>query len=184
MANNSGNPRTNLLAIIILVVFLFLLKAYLGDRIYKQRLLDYLEAIHYFNLLLLCLISFISAGTIAIHVSVSITFVMTMCTLLYHIHYTLYEIKSYKNMSNSILRWIIRKKGDTANVINTGEKTMVHYKPTNTKVWLSSSLATEEETCDKLGTCTLNLSTREAETELQTGELYTTDLREPLLEQL
>ncbi len=189
MANKSGNPCTNLVAIIILVAFLLLLKTYLGDTIYKQRLLDYLETTYYFNLLLLSLIIFNSVGnpksqTIAIHISVSITFVMTMCTLLYHIHYTLYEIKSYKNMNESILWWMRRKKGDTTNIINTGEKAKIHYKPTNTEVWLSSSLAIEEETCEKLGICTLNLNTREAETELQRSEHYTTNLREPLLEQL
>ena len=189
MVNKSGSPRTNLLAIIVLVAFLFLLKAYLGDWIYKQRLLDCLEITYYFNLLLFSLVSFNSAGnqksqTVAIHVSVSITFVMTICTLFYHIHYTLCDIKRYKNLSEKILRWMHRKKGDTANVINTAEKAKVHYKPTNTEVCLSSSLATEEEVCDKQGTCTLNLNTRETLTELQTSEYYTTDLREPLLEQL
>ncbi len=193
MANKSGNPRTNLLAIIILVAFLFLLKAYLGDWIYKQRLLDCFETTYYFNLLLFSLVSFNSAGNlnsqiIAIHVSVGITFIMTMCTLLYHIHYTLYDIKSYKNMSKSIVQRIIRKKDDTTNIINTstGEKAKVHYKPTNTEVWLSSSLgcSTEEETCKKLGVCTLNLNTRETVTESQISEHCTTDLREPLLEQL
>ena len=191
MANKSASPRTNLLAIIILVAFLFLLKAYLGDRIYKQRLLDYLETAYYFNLLLFSLVSFNSADnpqsqTVAIHVSVSITFMMTMCTLLYHAHYTLCEIKRYKNASESILRWMCRKKGVTTDIISTGENTKVHYKPTNTEVWLSSSLAcsTEQETCKKLRACTLNLSTRDLVTESQVSEHYTTDLREPLLEQV
>ena len=191
MANKSGNPHTKLLAIIILVAFLVLFKAYLGDRIYKQRLLDYLETTYYFNLLLFSLVSFNSADspqsqTVAIHVFVSITFVMTMCTLLYHVHYTLCEIKRYKNASESILRWMCRKKGDTTNIINTEENAKVHYKPMNTEVWLSSSLAcsTEQETYKKLGACTLNLSTRDLVTESQVSEHYTTNLRESLLEQV
>ena len=152
MVNKSGSPHTciNLLAIVILVSFLFLLKAYLGDGIYKQRLLDYLETTYYFNLMLFSLVSFNSADNpqsqrVAIHVSVGITFVMTICTLLYHIHYTLCEIKRYKKASDSILRWMSRKKGDTSNVTNTVENAQVRYKPTNTEVWLSNSLACSTE---------------------------------------
>ena len=81
-----------------------------------------------------------------------------------------------------------RKKGDTTNIINTRENANVNYKPTNTEVWLSSSLgcSTEQETSKKLGACTvtLNLNTRDFVTESQVSEQYTTDLREPLLEQL
>ena len=191
MANTSGNPRTNLLAITILIAFLFLLKAYLGDGIYKRRLLDYLETTYYFNLMLFSLVSFNSADNpdgqiVAIRISVSITFVMTMCTLLYHIHYTLCEIKCYKKASESILQWISRKKVDHATDI---ENARVHYKPTNTEVWLTRSRAasTEQETCKNLnmGACTLNLSMRDQyATESQVSDHYTADLREPLLEQL
>ena len=190
MANKSGNPRTNLLAITILVAFLFLLKAYLGDSIYKQRWLDYLETTYYFNLLLFSLVSFHSSDNprnqrAAVRVSVSITFTMTMCTLVYHIHYTLCGIKRYKKASESILRWISRKKGGATN-INMGENSKVHYKPTNTEVWLSNSLAcsAEQKTSERLKTCTLNLCTRENVTESQVNEHCTNDLREPLLEQL
>ena len=194
MANRSSNPRTNLLAIILFVVFLFLLKAYLGDRIYKQRLLDYFETTCYFNLLLFSLVSFNSVGNmqtqmVAIHVSVGITFVMTMCALLYHIHYTLFcGIKHYKEVNENILRWMRGRKvhSDTSHVVNSGERTKVHFKHTNTEVSLSSLVAcsTEEETCQEQGTCTLNLSTRNTvQTKSQICEQYTTDLREPLLEQ-
>ena len=81
-----------------------------------------------------------------------------------------------------------RKKGDTSNVTNTVENAQVRYKSTNTEVWLSNSLAcsTEQETYkNSIGACTLvNLSTRDQDmTESQVSEYYTTDLREPLLEQ-
>ena len=194
MANRSSNPRTNLFAIILFVVFLFLLKAYLGDRIYKQRLLDYFETTCYFNLLLFSLVSFNSVGNmqtqmVAIHVSVGITFVMTMCALLYHIHYTLFcGIKRYKEVNENTLWWMRGRKvhSDTSHVVNSGERTKVHFKHTNTEVSLSSLVAcsTEEDTCQKQGTCTLNLSTRNTvRTKSQISEQYTTDLREPLLEQ-
>ena len=191
MANTSGNPRTNLLAIAILVAFLFLLKAYLGDGIYKRRLLDYLETTYYFNLMVFSLVSFNSADNpdgqiVAIRISVSITFVMTVCTLLYHIHYTLCEIKSYKKASESILQWMSRKKIDHTNNI---ENARIHYKPTNTEVWLTRSRAAsaEQEMCknSNMGACTLNLSMRDQyATESQVSDHYTADLREPLLEQL
>ena len=189
---NYGNSHTNLLAITILVAFLFILKAYLGDSIYKQRLLDYLETTYYFNLLLFSLVSFNSSDnprsqTAAVRVSVGITFTMTMCTLVYHIHYSLCGIKCYKKASESILRRMSRKKGGATN-INMGESAnlKVHYKPTNTEVWLSNSFAcsTEQKASERLGTCTLNLCTRENVTESQISEHCTTDLREPLLEQL
>ena len=192
MANTSGNPRTNLLAIAILVAFLFLLKAYLGDGIYKRRLLDYLETTYYFNLMVFSLVSFNSADNpngqiVAIRISVSITFVMTVCTLLYHIHYTLCEIKNYKKASESILQWMSRKKVDHAT--NIWENARVHFKPTNTEVWLTRSRAAsaEQEMCknSNMGACTLNLSMRDQyATESQVSDHYTADLREPLLEQL
>jgi hypothetical protein len=196
MANTSGNPHTNLLAITILVAFLFLLKAYLGDGIYKRRLLNYLETTYYFNLMLFSLVSFNSRDNshnqkVAINTSVSITFVMTVCTLLYHIHYTLCEIKSYKKASESMMQWISRKKVDATNSINIRENAKVHYKPTNTEVWLSSSLAystdSEQDTSknSKMGACALNLNIRDQiVTESQASDHYSTDLREPLLEQL
>ena len=194
MANRSGNPRTNLLAITLFIVFLFLLKAYLGDRIYKLRLLDYFETTCYFNLLLFSLVMFNSVGNmkiqmVTIHVSVGITFAMTMCALLYHIHYTLYYgIKRYKEVSESILRWMHGRKAHTSNVVNSGGNAKVHYKHTNTEVALSGLLACstdDEETCQEQGKCRLNLSTRNTvRTKSQIGEQYTTELREPLLEQL
>ena len=87
--NVSGDPRHNLLDIGLIVAFLLLLKAYLGDTIYKNKVLDCFESTCYFNILFFTLATYYSLGYIsyqkaAAYVSCTITMVMFIIVLSYH----------------------------------------------------------------------------------------------------
>ena len=191
-ANTSGNPRYNLLAIIFLTTFLLLLKAHLGDKIYKKSLLDYFESICYLNLLLFSLASFTSLGNqqsqkISAYVSISVTFVLTVCVLSYHIHYTLYGIRCYKRLCDTIEQRIQRTRESNTDCEHCSERDLrVHYEPTMTEISISDSLqcSMEELTCQEGKNRT---STTKRKSHIHFGAQSTTkidsnSLREPLLE--
>ena len=88
--NVSGEPRVNLLAVLMVIGSIFLLHAYSGLRIiYKQWILDIFEFTTYFNILAFTVAKFYalqSEGsdiTIA-SMSISVQFVIFICTLVYH----------------------------------------------------------------------------------------------------
>ena len=141
-ANISGNPQNELLTILILTGLLLLLKANLGDSVYKTSFLDYFESTSYFNLLIFSLASFYSVGKqqsqkTAAYVSISITFVMTLCALFYHIHYTLSEVRWYRRLCDTIKSRIQTKGHDTTNTLHS----MVSVRiPSRTDVSLSDLL--------------------------------------------
>lgn len=99
--NVSGNPRNNLLIICVLIVFVMMLKSYLGGSIYKSKLLDYLETALYFNLLLFTMASFYSLDDtksqwISANISVSVAFVIFIVIMVYHIHCTLSKMECWR----------------------------------------------------------------------------------------
>ena len=140
-ADTTGNPQNILTTIIILTTFLILLKAYLADSIYKQCLLDFFETTCYFNLLLLCLVILRSAGNsrvteVSVRISVSVTFFMTSCVLIYHIRNSLSEIKCYKCLTARIMHWRHKRKSNNPDFCS-GNNAVVHYEHSKTEVSLS-----------------------------------------------
>ena len=87
--NVDNNSRLNLMVVGICVTLLIVIKAYIGDTIYKKAVLDYLELTSYFNLVLLTIMtSYLKLQddkTIASTTSISITFVIFSLIVLFHI---------------------------------------------------------------------------------------------------
>ena len=112
----SANPNHVLLATGILTAFVIIIKAYLNDRIYKSWVLDYLECTCYVHLLLLTLAAFYSPENDKLHqttasISISVTFILFICTLLYHIHRTLSRsISRYKRLCDFIAQLVQKAK--------------------------------------------------------------------------
>ena len=90
--NVSGNPRVALVSTITMVGFLLLLKGFLAIRVYKNVPVDLLEMTMYFNLMILSAFSWYSLETDQLtraavaYTSVSITFVLLVVVLFYHIY--------------------------------------------------------------------------------------------------
>ncbi len=98
--NISGSPQYNLLTTGIVIGLLVMLKTYIGNKVYKKKILDYIENICYFNLLYLTVVTFytqhVSAQKTSTYISISITLVLFLCIMLYHIHYTFSRFMWYK----------------------------------------------------------------------------------------
>ena len=110
-ANVSGDPRINLLSIGVVTVCLLLLKGF--TRVYKKLLIEILEVINYANLVLLCIMTFMvlndERGRVAITtVSVSITFLLLVTVLVYHV-YTEVLVK----VKTSIVSKLLFKKSNS-----------------------------------------------------------------------
>ena len=90
--NVSGNPRLALVSTITLVGFLPLLKGFLAIRVYKIVPIDIIEMTVYFNLMMLSAFSWYSLETDQLtraavaYTSASITSVLLVAVLFYHIH--------------------------------------------------------------------------------------------------
>ena len=90
-ANVSGDPSFNLLIIGTGIVGILLLMKFVSafSPVYKKWPVEYVEVICYVNLILLCMASFFSRDNetkaIVTNISVSVTFILFMCVLLYHI---------------------------------------------------------------------------------------------------
>ena len=172
----SADPKYVLLTTGILIAVIIIIKAYLSDSIYKNWVLDYLECTCYINLLLLILATFYSLGNdnceTPASISISVIFIMFICTLLYHIHYTLSRsISRYKRLCDFIAQ--LGKKAKRSKRPLDDSKSEVNDKNRNgcssTEVALSNINEEESE-----------------ETELRHGEhLFefsgSNSLREPLL---
>ena len=108
--NMGGDPSFNLLAIGVAVVFLLLLQLYTRSRIYRSVVLDCFEMASYFNLLFLTLVTSYALannrgqGAIA-YISTSITLVMFLCALLYHILLRIHQTQCLKR-----IRQFLRQK--------------------------------------------------------------------------
>ena len=173
--NKLSDPEYKLLIIIILTSFLILIKACLGDHIYKQKLLDYTETICYFNLLLLSLANLkykgdLKTNGISIRISVSVTFVITLCVLLYHTHSFLCKTRIYKRTSTRVMNWLYKRR--EKEYFYSAKYKLTHNKnnPSSTEVSLSNLIECSNENtterCSSLSNSTPNMSS----------------LREPLIE--
>lgn len=90
--NVSGDPRVALVSTISLATFLLLLKGILGVRLYKKTFVDLLEVLMYFNLLMFSALSWYTLDTnpqaqaAIAYTSVSITIVLLITVLVYHVY--------------------------------------------------------------------------------------------------
>ena len=108
--NLSNNPRVILLAVSVTISCLFLLKAVLLIKIYRQLSIELLEISFYSNLLLLSLASFYLLGdqqsqTIVANTSTGTALVLFSGIILYHILCTASKTKCIK-----VLREKVRKR--------------------------------------------------------------------------
>ena len=81
IALSVNKKQYTLFTICIVVAFLFLLKAYLGSRLYRKKFLDYFESTCYFNLILFSVALFYTQESLqgqkaSAYISISIMFVM------------------------------------------------------------------------------------------------------------
>ena len=101
--NVSNSSQLNLLAVGVSITSLIIFKAYIGDTIYRNALIDYLEFTCYFNIILLTVATSYYLGqtksqSIATAISISIILVMFLCILLYHIVLALRNMKWAKRL--------------------------------------------------------------------------------------
>ena len=92
-ANVSGDPKVNLLSIGIVIGSILLLKEIIGIRyrLYRQWLIEVIEIICHFNLMIFCIATFFTledenAKASVANISISITFLLFLGILLYHIY--------------------------------------------------------------------------------------------------
>ena len=146
--NESGDDQYNLLTVGIVTTIVLLLKAYLGDKVYKNSALDYLECTFYFNLLIFTLASFYSLShrkclKASAYVSISITLVVFLGILFYHVHLSLNKFTWYSKLKSKFLRTMKLIDKSINSDFNYGIANIGH-KPTSTEVGMSDSL--EEST--------------------------------------
>ena len=105
--NVTNSTQLHLLAVGVCVTSIIVLKAYIGNTIYKNSVLDYLDLTFYFNIVLLIIATSYYTGktkmqSIAAAISISIALIMFLCTLIYHIVLTLQNRKWAKKLKTRI----------------------------------------------------------------------------------
>lgn len=111
----SGDPRTRLLTIGLTITCLLTLKSLYGDSLYKKKLIDYLNTVGILNILFFTIVSFYSLGDqhrqkSAACASVSISIMIFVVILLYHIKSAIVEIKCIKTRKDLIIDKIKQRK--------------------------------------------------------------------------
>ena len=91
----------------VCITSLIVFKAYIGNTIYKNAVLDYLELTYYFNIVLLTIATSYYARktnmqSIAAAISISIALIMFLCTSIYHIILALRNTKMGKKLKARI----------------------------------------------------------------------------------
>ncbi|MCG8622448.1 MAG: hypothetical protein MJE68_10695, partial [Proteobacteria bacterium] len=107
--NVSNDPTVALTAIIVVICFIFALKAFTGSRVYRSWPVDVLEVFFYLNIVLFTTFTWYCLGECrnkkaAAYTSVSITFLVLLLIILYHVYtYTsvFSKIKKMKFMRKS-----------------------------------------------------------------------------------
>ena len=100
----SANPQASLLTTILLVGGLFLFKAIIGMRVHKNLIVDILETVMLFNLLVLAAFSlyqfksdiYIDKQTAVAYISTLITFILLVGAIAYHIFLLIKKKKASK----------------------------------------------------------------------------------------
>ena len=89
----SANPQTSLLMTAILIAGLILLRESSSARVYKKSLVDFVDAVLYFNLLGFALFTFFdfkanaSKQSAVAYISTIIAFVLLALVIIYHVHW-------------------------------------------------------------------------------------------------
>ena len=104
--NMSGDPGVNLLSIIVIVSGILLLKGYYG-QLYKNKVIDTIEILHYLNTVIFSAAKLYTfetknAQTISDHVSGTIMFALFLTVLTYHIF-------TESQICLKLLQWFKRK---------------------------------------------------------------------------
>ena len=89
--NTTGDPRVTILAISLIIGCLLLIKGMVATKVYKNRLIDVIETIVYFNVLAFAALTWytLDAGksqTIAAYISVIITFGLLFAVITAHVY--------------------------------------------------------------------------------------------------
>ena len=164
--NLSNNPRVILLAVSITISCLFLLKAVLMIKIYRQLSVELLEVSSYFNLLLLSLASFYLLGdqqsqTVVAYTSIGTALVLFSGIILYHILCTASKTKCI-----NILRGKVRKRrhlfNTSINLLNDEDQHTEVTVPTSTviEIRMSPQHSTQYSCADQLTEMQTNLQDR------------------------
>ena len=179
-ANVSDDPQYDLLTTGVLVASLITFKVYLGDNIYKNKIIDYLENACYLNLLLLTLVTFYSLNNknvhkIATYHSIGIIFILSLCVLTYHTYSVLRKIRWCQKMCILIIQKMQRHKTVTSHTQNPELNIKTFSRCLSTEVSMSALAMSHGK--DKMTEKTYEAVVRTIE-----QEDYTPDsLIEPLL---
>ena len=88
----SHDPQTLLLTTIILVGGLFLLSKGIGSRVYKKSLVDIVDSVLYFNLLILAAVSLYDFGSVNVTKQTALAYTSTIVTLILLIGVIIYHL--------------------------------------------------------------------------------------------
>ena len=144
-ANVSGDRQYNLLTTGVLIACLIMFKVYLGDSIYKKRIIDYLENVCYLNLLLLILVTFYSldnqiAHKIATYASIGVIFIISLCVIAYHTYSASKNIKWCQNMCTLVMHTMKRPKTATSHGQSLELNTQILNRCISTEVSMSTTV--------------------------------------------
>ena len=142
-ANVSGDRQYNLLATGVLIACLIMFKVYLGDNIYKKRIIDCLENVCYLNLLLLTLVTFYSLDNQIVHktatyTSIGVIFILSLCVITYHTYSALKNIKRCQNMCTLVIQTMKRHKTATSHGQSLELNTQTFNRCISTEVSMSA----------------------------------------------
>ena len=150
----SKNHPYSLLNIGCLLTLLLLVKASLCDKLYKWKLLDFIESISYVNLLIFTLTNFYLLGNptrqrVSAYVSVGVALLLFVSIVFYHIHCILMKWMWYKKLSIEIkhrVYTIKRRKYKKQTIDKDDFKAAFRtITPTSTEVGLMGTYSEDEE---------------------------------------
>ena len=112
MHDLSDDPKFRLLATTWVTTSLLLLKAMLGRKVYKRKLIDCLDTLSIFNILVFSLISFYTIGNqssqqLAAMFSIGSAIIMFLFIICYHTKLSLLEISLFKRKMDLIKRKVL-----------------------------------------------------------------------------
>ena len=182
------DPRIHLLVVGLSATCLLLLKVLLDGRVYRKKLIDYLDTVNILNVLVLSLVSFYSLGNqqnqkLVACISVGTAFVIFLFVILYHFKCTLLEISYIRDKMNHIVLWRSQRKLDKSyGIFGTANDTEMNSNTniTSSEVTMSTVHA---ETCNHLSGESSTLDKQPGGTTCSHNSICekTNDLREPLL---
>ena len=123
--NVSGDPAVNLLSIIVLVSGILFFKGYYG-RLYKNRIIDTIEMLHYLNTVIVSAAKLHTfqtenSQTVSDYVSGITMSALFLIALAYHIF-------TKSHVSSTLWKWLRQKR------LNRNEEALVDYPPVNSNL--------------------------------------------------